>query len=353
MLLPDAADPQYRCDPVTGRWILIASERAHRPLNEVPDVPVVVEPSACAFCAGNEHRTPTECDAVRPAGDERPSSWTVRVVPNCYPAVRHDASLLRTSEIPSLLEAVAPGVGVHEVIIEVPDHYGDLTRSTDGHLKDVFDIYRRRLRAVRERCPGLFALVFKNFGRAAGASQPHLHSQLLATTFPPPLLGEELEGSRQYFQRTHRCVFCDLLAREAEIGIRIVAIDDGLVAFCPFASMFPFELWIFPTEHESRYEAVADVRLANLGTLVKRLLVRLEHLSSPPPAYNYFIHTAPLDRNDYPHYHWHLEIVPRILGLAGFELGGGMFINPVPPEWAAAWWRGGSAEGSRNEETIR
>lgn len=340
LVLPEPKDPQYRRDPVTGHWLLTASERSHRPIHESnPTVPTL-DLRSCSFCEGNEDQTPTELLALRDGGSADTPGWTVRVVPNRYPAARMALRDVDPQSAKSQIGRTCPGVGAHEVVIERPDHHWTITDLSDQHVADIFEVYRQRLRFLRTKRPLRYALVFKNVGQAAGASQEHVHSQILATTSLPPRIQDEMAGSERYYEQNARCVFCDMMHWEAKRAERIVKEDDDFFAWCPYASRFPYELWLAPKTHMSRFEDVKPDKIGALGAFIRSLLVTLETMAATS-AYNYYIHTAPFAAGCDAYYHWHVEITPRTSGIAGFELGTGMFINSVPPEWGARLWREG------------
>ena len=177
--------------------------------------------------------------------------------------------------------------------------------------------------------------MFKNVGAEAGASLAHLHSQIVATPIVPDAIRQELDGAADYHRREGRCVFCDIIRREAVAGVRVVAETPHFLAVAAFAGRFAYETWVLPKSHASRYEAIPDALAAELARLTKSILGKLDGVLGHP-AYNYYLHTAPARSDELPHYHWHLEIVPRTARAAGFEWGSGCFINAVLPEAAAA-----------------
>jgi UDPglucose--hexose-1-phosphate uridylyltransferase len=235
---------------------------------------------------------------------------------------------------PLLFES-APGVGRHEVIIECPEHLANPARLSDEQLRDVFLAYRDRLVALADE-PGLrYAAVFKNVGAEAGASLGHCHSQIVATPIIPDNIQAELDGAKHHHDRHGRCIFCDIVASELADGARVVARSPGFVALVPAAARFAYELWVLPTHHASRYETLTPADAAELAGLMKRVVRALDAVLRDP-AYNWFLHAAPLRSPDLPHYHWHFELMPRTSRPAGFEWGTGCFINAVPAETAAA-----------------
>ena len=317
-----------RQDPVTGRWVIIARNRADRPYDFASSRPTG-STVRCPFCVGNEDLTPAEI-AVYPANADS-ATWQVRVIPNRYPALVDDAP---ESPAPGGIYRSLRGVGIHEVIVESPDHVASLTELTERQLAWTFTAYRDRIAALGADGRLAYALVFKNVGPAAGASLHHSHSQLIATPIVPIIVREELSGSESFFNSHRQCIYCRMIEQESDAGHRIVAQSDHFVAFCPFAARFPFETWILPRAHRSRFERTDSRRLAECASLVQQVVARIESVLDRA-AYNYLIHSAPFDTGRLGHYHWHVEVFPRLTKAAGFEWGTGYYINPVPPEDAA------------------
>jgi UDPglucose--hexose-1-phosphate uridylyltransferase len=329
--------PQLRKDPVVDRWVLIAPERAARPTElEVPAH--LTHHDACPFCEGREAETTPEVLAVR-APDSRPNGpgWRVRVIANRYPAVRPDAG---GESVDAALFVARPGVGWHEVVVECPQHEVSLAALSAEQVRFVFAAYRDRLAALRHDERIAYAQVFKNHGVDAGASVEHAHSQILAVPVVPREVRAELDGAAAYARAHGRCVFCDLLARERAAGERMVLETEYLAAFTAYAGRFPYETWVFPKRHAGHFDRLTDGELADLAGVVRTLLRRLGAVVDDL-AYNYVVHSLPLRAAESPAYHWHLELLPRLTGIAGFELATGCFLNPLPPEEAAARLREG------------
>lgn len=351
---------ELRTDWLSGRWVLVAENRAERP-NEFGDSgelafaggskmvahlpPGEAGPPTCPFCLGQEHRTPP---AVYEQRDEQ-GRWRVRVVPNKYPAVTLGdfPIFLPTDEIGRPGDDQAGTVpfggsvaafGAHEVIIEAARHVDRMSALSLTELGDVLAAYAARLRHWRDDGRFHYGLVFKNQGPRAGASLVHLHSQMIALPIVPPAVCAELRRGERFFQEQHFCPLCRLVEQERAAGDRIVLDREGYVAFCPFASWQPYEVWLLPAEHEPSFERPrrpdAHGRLAS----VLQALVGKVELVVPHAAYNLVLQTAPWgagadDRSDW--CHWRIEILPRSNVLAGLELAAGVHINPLAPERAA------------------
>jgi UDPglucose--hexose-1-phosphate uridylyltransferase len=328
--------PELRRDPVADRWVIVAPERATRPNALVRGLPDQDDSMSCPFCPGRESMTPPELLVLREgAGPRNSPGWTLRVVPNKFPALRTEERMARGGV--GLYETMA-GVGAHEVIIETPEHARQLPQQSPEQVEQM-------LRAVQERILDLSrdvrlrsAVFFKNNGAAAGATLSHPHSQLVALPLVPAELEREFASARAHFGEKHRCIFCDVLAQEARERSRVVLETDGYVALCPFAARAPFELLILPREHRSIFEQSNAAELRGLADAL-RLSMRKLDLALEKPAYNFYLHSSPLREPPSDWYHWHLEVRPVLALAAGFEWGSGIFINPTPPEEAAAFLR--------------
>jgi len=328
--------PELRKDPVVGRWVIISTERARRP-TDFQREPVRPKGDNCVFCSGNEDKTPPEILAGRPS-DSLPNTpgWTYRVVPNKFPALRIEGDLEPTGE--GLFDRMN-GVGAHEVVIETPDHGGSLATMDVDSLGEVLVAFRERLLDLKKDPRFEYVLVFKNHGEAAGASLEHPHSQLIATPITPIMVTEELEGSLRYWEMKERCVWCDIVRQELRSRERVILEHGGFVALAPFAPRFPFETWILPRHHRAAFEESDVDELRGLAVLLSEFMRRMTDTLKEPP-FNFMLHTAPLRLEGLEYFHWHLEIIPKLANVAGFEWGSGFFINPMPPEAAAAALRG-------------
>lgn len=323
---------ELRRDPFTRGWVIVAPERAERPF-QMPDpgpssTPVPGIDPACPFCPGHEDSTPEELwRVVDPRG-----GWAVRVVPNLYPvltpadraAVHHDKGLF----------ASADPVGNHEVVIESPRHDWDLPDGDDAAITRVLHAYRARSRALGARRPGL-VLPFRNHGAAAGTSLPHPHSQIVATPIVPARQRQLFDVARTYYDDHASCVYVDVTDAELADGRRVVATNDRMVAYAPYAARVPYETWLVPRVHAASFVHASDDVLADAATLLRRVLVGLRRLLGDVP-YNYVLVSAPNGEEDSDYFLWHVQLLPRLVATAGFELGTGMAVNPVSPEVAAA-----------------
>ena len=284
----------------------------------------------CPFCAGHEQQTPQSLQEICDAAGR----WQVRVVPNKFPAVNISQAAPDSNKSKSPFSESQPAYGAHEVIIESPDHVSDITSLSVDNLAIVLRLYRDRLQSWSSDDRLRYGAVFKNVGSAAGASLEHVHSQMIALPFVPPVMAEELRCSKRFYESHHSCVFCQLIDRERQQQLRWVAEAETFVAFCAYAGRQPFETWILPTEHAGSYQSLTDGQSLELAALLRGILSRLQtHLT--PLSYNLLLHTAPFGDFEQTGYHWHLEIVPQSTQLAGFEWGTGVSINSLAPERAA------------------
>ena len=320
-----------RKDPVTGRWVIISTERQKRP-NDFHIETVTVQPDdLCPFCEGHEGDTPPEILAYRNGTPANSRGWDVRVVPNKFPALRVEGTLDREGE--GLFDRMN-GIGAHEVIVETPKHGETLATMSEQAIEKVFWAWRDRVLDLQQDFRLRYIVIFKNHGAPAGATLEHSHSQLIALPIVPRLVSEELDGAKRHFQEKERCVFCDILRQEIKNGSRLIADSTDFVAIAPYAPRFPFETWLLPKRHAARFEDASRGEYASLARIVKDTLQRMNKALLSPP-YNLIVHSAPMQEGGGEYYHWHVEIMPRLTRVAGFEWGTGFYINPTGPEEAA------------------
>ena len=366
--------PQYRKDPLTGRWVIVAEERAGRPNQFDIEGDSVTDITFCPFCANNEDQTPAELDRI-----DAPNSngWVARAVPNKYAAVHpsehfHDYKVFQLhygqildvdfplSRYEDTFGEPIPGTGAHELIVDTPRHVLCISDMTDQEVFDMFRMYRKRLLALKQEKKHAQALIFKNVGQAAGASIYHAHSQLLAMPFLSPPIQRELQRAIGFRREMDECFWCTHLAKEIENGARIIEETSRFVSLCPYVSRFPAETEIYPKEHISHFEKTSDDLLWELAKLVRQTVILLTkgvEWIKGRLAYNMilksgpFVYSGPMNMSDisdsafwlqklgYSYenvYHFHLTILPSLAKAAGFEWGCGLHINPVAPETAAA-----------------
>ncbi len=328
---------EIRLDPLTERQVLLAAGRAGRP-NEFAG-----DSDNCPFCPGNEAQTPPALltkiggrfiDSSEPNVLAEPHVWDARVVPNKYPAVLRDA-----------------GSGAaHEVIIECRRHVGSLSELTTDELTAALLVYRQRLQFHRRLGRAAYVQIFKNVGAASGATLSHTHSQLLALPFVPSEVQWQLARLAAHHREYGGCQFCQMVAAERASGSRIVLQTGKYIAFCPAAGRFPLQTLVMPVGHECAFEEIGDEDAKSFACMLRELIGRIEHAAGRL-AYNLILRTLPFDTGAAGHYHWHIEVIPRLTNIGGFELATGCFINPISPEDAAQRMRqvvldGGDGDGA-------
>lgn len=327
--------PELRKDPIVGRWVIISTERGKRPADFVVQHPPIKE-GFCPFCPGNEDKTPPEILAYR-TNQTPPNTpgWHLRVVPNKYPALMIEGDIGREGD--GVYDRMN-GIGAHEVIIESPGHKEALSSISEKQFEEIFWAYRDRILDLKRDPRFRYILIFKNHGEAAGASLEHPHSQLIALPIIPKRVTEELDGCLEYYNYKERCIFCDIIRQEIMQGVRVVTENQDFLAVTPYAPKAPFEMWILPKKHEASFENAQKHHYETLARIFSNTLKRMDRVLNSPP-YNFILHTSPLKDGDSHYYHWHFEIMPTLVKVAGFEWGSGFYINPTPPEEAANFLR--------------
>ncbi len=310
-----------RRDFIKERWVVISPARSKRPLQfpEESKYRPKGTPSTCPFCPGNEHLTPPQVYAVEGDG-----GWRVRVVPNKYPILSPDSQEHEKGEIPFLS---ATARGVHEVIIETPDHFATVGEMPIPQVLLILQTYRERLRQLRKEYP--YAMVFKNRGPEGGASLSHPHSQLISSEFIPDSVERELRVFREFSSRG-LCPVCLLLSEERKKE-RLLFESENFAVFCPYFSAFPFETWIVPKRHLPAFEESDDELLRELAEVYRKTMGALDR-TLDFPSLNMMLKSRPFAGGEY---HWRMEIIPRLTKPAGFEWGTEVFVNIMPPERAA------------------
>ena len=328
--------PELRKDPVTNRWVIIATERSKRPMDFARDNDEM-KSAFCPFDYGNEYTTPPEVLAFRPP-ETAPNTpkWWIRVVPNKFPALDPELKLERYGH--GMYDAMM-GFGYHEIVIETPDHNAHFATLEDSQVEEIIWAYKARYNVISKNPSVKYILIFKNHKRDAGASLAHAHSQIIATPILPKRVVEELQGSQMYFEYKERCVYCDIIYQERMESVRVVEENDQFIAINPYASRFPFETWVLPKEHAFDFGVIHETQVQGFAQILRNSLLRIYKALDNPP-YNFMLHTGPANGDGRHSYHWHMEIVPRLTKVAGFEWGSGFYINPTPPEDAAKYLRG-------------
>lgn len=325
---------ELRQDPTTFDWIIVAKERARRPHEFRKSRAASRTPEAhqadCPFCPGNEDKTPVTTDLH---GD--PGRWKIRVVPNKFPALLPEGDMTREE---SGMFRKTRGYGHHEVVIETPLHNQFIPFMDTGHIADLIRMFRNRYHALRKDPEIKVIIIFKNHGEGAGTSLEHPHTQIVASPVVPPYIRRKFEVATQHFDNTGRCLHHDIQKAELVAGTRIIASTPHFVALHPFASHYPFETWIMPKEHRSSFGNITEREIPDLALLLKEILLKF-HAGLGNPDYNMVVHTTPVDDEHKSYYLWHIQIVPRLTQIAGFEIGSGIYINIALPEETAAFFR--------------
>ena len=337
--------PELRKDPVVGRWVIIATERARRPGNFVsPEKNFFenkTETTACPFC-NNQDREIYSCKNEKSACPDSP--WDVKVVPSGTPVVNLNEKFKRRG---CGLYDVINGYGTHEVLIETPEHIANLADFSVEQVRLVMQTYAVRFRELEKNTNLNYVLAYKNYGWVAGSRRiGHARSQIIASPVNPLRVKEKLIGARRYFEYRERCLYCDLVRQELQDKKRLVVETAFFVAVTPFAPRFPFEVWIIPKKHNCDFSKGVVGQEEDLAIILKEVLLRFK-VGLDDPAYNYVLHTAPFHRRKKAgrwqtieeDYHWHIELMPRLTRVAGFERGTGFYICSIPPEETAEFLR--------------
>lgn len=343
---------EIRINPVVPtESVLVATARGMRPKKAEQPAPRDTRShvDTCPFCSGNEHMTPPEIATYPPASD-----WVIRIVENLFPVLGDDRA---STSLNFGLQQTIDGYGRHEVIIDHNHHGIALHEMSVQHLALLFGAYRDRIEQLYTSDKRLrYVMVFKNFGPAAGGSIPHTHSQIIAMPVIPDNVQVEVDNSRVFYEKHHRCIFCTLvdealtfeatiydresgeIRRKIDVGQFVIERGDRFIAIKPFASRYEWEIHILPLVHQADFLDISADDLQDLARVLKRTMARLDAVLGGV-QYNYFLHSLPHSPEDArctDSYHWHLEITPRTSIPTGFELGSGLFVNTVSPEEAAA-----------------
>lgn len=338
--------PELRKDPIVDRWVIISTERARRP-NDFRADPEPSPGGFSPFLPGNEGLTPPEVFQIGrdPNAPANSPGWRVRVVPNKFPALSNEGEVDYHGV--GMFDMMN-GVGAHEVVIESPDENWDLADATPQEVQDVFDAYIARARALAQDDRFRYTVIFRNKGMSAGASIAHPHSQIIALPIIPKQVKEKLLAAREYYDRKSRSIYTDMLRQELQTGERIVEENEHFIVLSPYAARFPFEMQIYPRRGGHDFTLMTEEERKTLGDVLTRTLKRIR-TALGDPAYNMMLHTAPIPHATPGHpeqwatikedFVWHIDILPRLTKIAGFEWGTGFYINPVPPEAATKFLR--------------
>jgi UDPglucose--hexose-1-phosphate uridylyltransferase len=324
---------ELRQDLVTGDWVVIATGRAKRPEDfaATKREKIVEDPNRpCFFCHPEE--TGQEEDLL--IYKKQNGDWSLRVFPNKYPAFTRSRTPNHFEEGPYF---GMDGVGYHELIV-TRDHSKQLANLEAVEVAEALDAYQERYLDLMSRKSVNYIEIFHNHGKEAGASIGHPHSQLMAIPVISPYVQMELDGAEVYYKSNKKCVYCTMVAWEVENKKRVVFENADFLVFCPYSSRASFETWVIPKKHKPYFERTSNDEKLHLAEALRTALNKI-YKAMDDPAYNFYIHTAPCDGKDYPHFHWHIEILPRTSVWAGFELSTGIEISTIQPEASAEYLR--------------
>lgn len=324
---------ELRQDLVTGDWVVIATGRAKKPEDfiyqkEESNISVNDENKTCVFCYPEE--TGQEKDVLiyeREKGD-----WSLRVFPNKFPAFSRGKKMKHFEEGPYF---GMDGVGYHDLIV-TRDHERQIAQMDILEVAEIIDAFQSRYIDLMNKKSVNFIEIFHNHGKEAGASIAHPHSQLAAIPVISPYIKGELDGAESYYRQNKECVYCVMNEWECENEKRVIFENKEFVAFCPFSSRAAFEVWVVPKKHQPYFERISDKQKKDLAEALQISINKIYKALGNPP-YNFYLHTSPCDGKDYPHYHWHIEILPHTSVWAGFELSTGIEISTIEPEVAAEY----------------
>jgi len=329
---------ELRRDILLGRWVAVMSESKAPSEYNLPSYNTQEERN-CILCPGREHENPPEITSVRMPGSSR---WWVRALPSLNPVFQIEGDLGRKGV--GIYDKMN-SIGANEILIESPEHN---VRPEDLGIEQmirVITLYRERIADLEKDSRLRYILIYKDSGIDAGEIFSHPLSFLMATPMIPKTVKDELDNAKQYFTYKERCIFCDIISEELRAGERVILETKKFVAFCPYAAQFPFESWIIPKRHSCAFNEITYDEIEDMGLILMSVLKKFREIFRDPP-FNYYIHTAPnmVPRRDHWHtlgedFHWHLEIMPRLIRTSGFEWGSGFYILPTSPENAAKYLR--------------
>ena len=331
---------ELRRDPILGQWVIVHTDSSWKPKDYDKEEHPFRQRETCQFCPGKEHLTPPEIEAFRPDG-AKPNTpgWSVRVVSNKFPALKIEGNW---DQRHCGVFQMSNGIGAHEVLIETPDHFKSLADFTEQEMLHVIQKYQSRLIDLSRDKRFKYVVIFKNYGKSAGATLEHPHSQIIALPMVPKYVLEELKGAKRYFEEHHGCVFCDILKQEIQEKERIVSENEEFLVFCPFVPRYPFECWIVPKKHSADFASITPNEQFAFARILKETLVRIKKCLFDP-SYNFYLHISPVNTEENAEYHipngfhWHMEIVPKLTRVSGFEWGTGFYVARTEPSKAAKY----------------
>ena len=316
---------QLRKDPIVGRWTIIATERARRPAAFVDPQSTITDQKDCPYCQDSAAKGVYESHGVKVINSSSP------ILDDSRPFERRGQGLYD----------VCHSYGSHEIVLETPEHIANMADLPPEQIKAVMQTYALRMQAHRKNPFIEYILAYKNYGIAAGGRNiGHSRSQIMAVPVLPVRVKDKTSGAEKYFDYHERCLFCDMVSQELKNKERVVVENEHFVVITPFASRFPFETMILPKNHHCDFADGIAGHEDSLAAIMKDILLRFK-IGLNDPAYNYMIQTSPVQNPSSfkDRYHWHIEVMPRLTRVAGFERGTGFYICPIPPEMSAAFLR--------------
>jgi UDPglucose--hexose-1-phosphate uridylyltransferase len=325
---------ELRRDPIIGRWVIVDTDHPNKP-EDFEYEQYVPRGGVCPFCYGNESMTPPEIGSLRdPNTAPNTPGWQVRVVPNKFPALQIEGDLDRRG---LGMYDMSNGIGAHEVLIESPYHNKDISDLLYQEVENIISMSCTRARDLIKDKRLKYIMLFRNYGQAAGASLEHPHTQIVALPMVPKNVMEEIKGAQNYFGYRERCIFCDIIRQEIQEKERVILENKYFLSFCPFVSRFPFEIWIIPKRHAGYFCHMPPEEIPALASILKDTITRVKKVFVNL-SYNFIIHSSPVNGDgDVEYYHWHIEFMPKLMRVAGFEWGTGFYIDPTPPELAVEY----------------
>lgn len=329
---------EFRRDPLIRRWVVTGFAREDQPDDSLPSAKKDSK-EACPFCEGSEFKTPPEAYAIRKDGSQpNGPGWEVRVVPN-------RATDMHVGELQKRAQGgvydLQNASGIHETVVETPRHSHRFSHLDVDQIAKVLRTLQYRNQEHKKNHILKGTLLFRNLGRGSAGIYKHVHSHIVSFPFVPKTVKDELAGAREFYSLKTRCIFCDMIAEETKLNRRIVFENAHYLAWCPFASRFPYECWVIPKEHRSEFLAADPGTFTDLAKILKTVLLKIEKIVGDTPT-SFVLHTAPLrsetqedDSAVFNAYHWHIEILPHALPAGGFEWGGDFYLSPPTPESCA------------------
>ena len=333
---------ELRKDILLGRWVAILSN-SKAPGEYSLSCEEKNGQDNCVLCTNHEHETPAEIASIRrPSTQRNTPGWWVRAIPSFHPLFQIEGELGRKGVgIYDMMNSI----GANEILIESPEHNRRPEELGIEQMIRVITLYRDRIADLHKDARLRYVLIYKDSGKDAGAIFSHPVSFLMATPVIPKTVKDELDNAKQYYSYKERCIFCDIMSEELRVGERIILETRNFVAFCPYAGQFPFESWIVPKRHCCAFHEITDDEIEDMGLILMSVLQKLRKVFNDPP-FNYYIRTAPnmVPRKGHWHtlgedFHWHLELIPRLVRTSGFEWGSGFYVLHTSPENAAKYLR--------------